>query len=88
MKKIPIRSLPLILIFIFSFCIPWTVSAHSSEPRLELSAERLNPGATLEVRGVDFEVETPVLLKLVGSKIEKEFGKVTTDQEGESNLLP
>ena len=87
MKKIPIRFLLLIHFFIFPFCFPWTVSAHGGEPRLELSAERLNPGATLEIRGVNFDLEIMVKLSLVGTNVEKALGEIMTDPEGGFTLV-
>jgi len=56
--------------------------AHDVEPRLEISVERLNPGGTMEVRGVGFEFEETVLLELIGPDIEIPIGEVVADTEG------
>jgi hypothetical protein len=58
------------------------VFAHGGEPRLEISADRLNPGATLEIRGVDFEYEQEIKIDLLGEQTEVPLGTVTTDVEG------
>ena len=41
--------------------------AHAGPPRLDLNAERLNPGAPLEVRGINIAPELPIAVALVGS---------------------
>lgn len=58
------------------------VLAHGDEPRLEISAESLNPGAILEIRGVDFEFEEEIALLLVGPQSELSLGSVIADAEG------
>lgn len=49
---------------------PAIAQAHGGLPRLELSSDRLNPGATLEVRGVNIALETPITIVLVGAEAE------------------
>lgn len=56
--------------------------AHEFEPRLEISAERINPGGTLDVRGAGFEFEETVLLELIGPDIVIPVGEVLADTEG------
>jgi methionine-rich copper-binding protein CopC len=56
--------------------------AHGDEPRLEISAESLNPGDLLEIRGVDFEFEEAITLSFVGAQVEIPLGVVIADTEG------
>ena len=70
------------LISILAFYIVYPVLAHGDEPRLEISAERINPGETVDVRGVDFEFEELVILTLISSGYELSLGEVTADTEG------
>ena len=65
-----------------ALCCTHPVFAHGGTPRIEISAERLNPGATLEIRGVDFESEELITLSLIGSNIDIALGEVTADAEG------
>ena len=75
---------------LFSFCAvvilaffhAQPVFAHGGEPRLEISADRVSPGATLEIRGVDFEYEQEIKLDLLGDQLELPLGTVITDVEG------
>ena len=80
MKNIILLSILTAIFSVLSFTPP--AFAHGDEPRLEISAEQLNPGAQLELRGVDFEIETEVTLSLVGSQVEIPLGVVTADLEG------
>ena len=59
-----------------------SVLAHGDDPRLEISAEYLNPGSELELRGVDFEFETEISLSLMSSQAELPLGIVTADTGG------
>jgi len=77
-----IKLFPSILILLPAFLIVQTVSAHGDDPRIEISPERLSPGAVLDIRGVDFEFEEVVMLSLVSSQTEIPFGEVLADVEG------
>ena len=83
MKKKIFQFLPLVSVFIFALCVAYPVFAHGGEPRLEINPERLNPGAVLEIRGVDFESEEEITLTLIGPQTEIQFGTVTSSVEGE-----
>ena len=82
MKTMQFRSLLFAAITIFALTITHTVRAHGGEPRLEISADRFNPGAALEVRGVDFEYEEEITVALIGSQIEISLGTAIADAEG------
>jgi hypothetical protein len=56
--------------------------AHGDEPRIEVDAQRTNPGASLTVRGYDFSYDEIVALTLIGRDREVLLGSVTTDVEG------
>ena len=56
--------------------------AHAGDPRLEISPERLQPGAVLSVRGVQFSYEDDVALVLAGHGRKVRLGRVTADDEG------
>ena len=60
--------------------------AHDGPPRLELSAERLNPGAPLEVRGINIASELPIAVALVGGGGEYSLGQVLGDSHGDFTL--
>lgn len=81
MKKI-LSSIFLFVWLFIGFCSASPVSAHGEEPRLEISAEKLNPGAPLDLRGVDFEPETEIFLTLIGPQTEIPLGKTRADAEG------
>lgn len=82
MKLLFIKPLSAILIFLWTFFLAQSALAHGEEPRLEISAERLNPGAALDIRGVDFEFEEQVNLALIGSQVEIPLGTAIGDEEG------
>ncbi len=82
MKKTTFVSFSYIFTFIFILCVTEPVLAHGSEPRLEIKAERLNPGSLLEIRGVDFELEEEINLVLAGAQAEISLGTVTADTQG------
>ena len=71
--------LGLVLVFVFTT----TASAHNTQPRLEISTERLIPGGVVDVRGVGFGMEETVMLALIGSGLEVSLGEMITDAEGE-----
>jgi len=82
MKKIIFELLRYIFVFAFVFCSAQPVFAHGGDPRIEISAERLNPGAVLEIRGVDFEFEEQLTLALTGTQVEIPLGSIIADAEG------
>jgi len=55
--------------------------AHGGQPRLELAVERSNPGAGIELRGVDFEPEESIEISLIGP-LAILLGTITTDMQG------
>src|SRR5262245_13572998 len=91
MKKIIYESLRILVALLFTLPFAQPALAHGGEPRLEISVGRINPGGIIEVRGVDFDYETEVTLKLVGSQVDVSLGTVVTDVEGifmENLVLP
>ena len=58
------------------------VSAHGRTPRLEISAERINPGGVLDIRGVEFDYEESISLYLERPGIVVQLGQLTADLEG------
>jgi hypothetical protein len=82
MRKITVHALLYIFVFLFVFPFAWPVLAHGGEPRLEISVERINPGGVMEVRGVDFDYDEPVVLSLMRSEIQIPLIEVTADGEG------
>lgn len=71
----------LVVLFLTFFSAP-AASAHGDEPRLEISADRLNPGSVLDLRGAAFEAEEAVTLTLIGPQNEVPLGSVLADTEG------
>lgn len=57
--------------------------AHDGPPRRALNVERLNPGGTLEVRGVNIAPEQPITLSLIGSGAEFALGTAVGDIHGD-----
>ena len=85
MKKKTLRYLFCVTVFIFTLCCVKPVFAHGGEPRLEISAERLSHGDTLQLRGVDFESEEEVAVVLVDSTSHVliiSLGTIVADAEG------
>ena len=82
MKTKIILCLSILIVFPFSLIYVQSASAHGGEPRIEIGAERLNPGAVLDIRGVDFEFEEQVVLSLVGPQVEIPFGSAIADTDG------
>jgi hypothetical protein len=76
-----------IALFLSILHMPPTARAHDGPPRLELTAERLNPGATLDVRGINIAAEQPVTLALVGIGAEYALGTVMGDEHGDFKLI-
>ena len=48
------------VVLALAFSLTTRALAHGGEPRIEINADRLNPGGTLDVRGVDFSPESEV----------------------------
>jgi len=82
MKKKPSYLFSFLIVLFISIIIAQPVLAHGDEPRLEVTPERLNPGAVLEVRGVSFEFEVEVTLTLVASEFELPLGTIVADADG------
>ncbi len=76
----PFLSIIILLLFVLISAQP--ALAHGDKPRLEINPERLNPGAALDIRGVDFRLEEHVTLSLVSAQTEIPFGTVLADAEG------
>jgi hypothetical protein len=76
------KIVPIAIILIMFWFTASNALAHGSEPRLEISAEQVNPGGLVEVRGVDFDYEESVALSLTRSKIQIPLSEVTADVEG------
>jgi len=70
----------LTLLLTFSFVSP--ALAHVGTPRLEISAEQVNPGGVMDLRGVGFDYEESVTLYLERPGIVVQLGSVTADVEG------
>src|SRR5438105_2864621 len=62
---------------------PPPTRAHPGPPRVELVADQLNPGATLEVQGINIAPEQQVTLALVQSNLEIPLGLAVGDQHGD-----
>jgi hypothetical protein len=77
-----LRSIFVALV-VLTFQMPWVAHAHDGDPRLELAAERMRPGAVLEVRGINIAPELPVTLTLVGSGGEFALGTALGDEHGD-----
>jgi hypothetical protein len=82
-KPITVQYFLITAVFILALSAAHPVQAHGGEPRLEISAERLNPGAVLDVRGVEFGYDDVVTLALIGSEAEIALGEITANAEGE-----
>ena len=82
MKTKNLLHLPLFVVLLIAVLSVQPVFAHGDEPRIEISADSLNPGDVLDIRGVDFEFEEVVDLLLVGPQAEVPFGTVLADTEG------
>ena len=82
MKIITFRCFPIAIVIILVFTFVHPTLAHGVQPRLEISLERINPGGTLDVRGVEFDYEQPVTLYLERTGIRVQVGEVVTDVEG------
>jgi hypothetical protein len=68
-----------------------TADAHSGPPRVEVGAEQVSPGATLEVRGINIAPEQRVVVTLVGPNADFPLGVAVGDAHGDftrSFVLP
>jgi hypothetical protein len=72
----------LVVVIILSLHIVTNASAHGGTPRLEISAERLSPGETFQIRGVDFEYDQAAEIALIGSQVDIPVAEVIADAEG------
>ena len=70
-----------IVLLVSLFVVP-RASAHGRTPRLEISAERMNPGGVLDIRGVEFDYEELVTLYMERQGIVVSLGEVNADLEG------
>jgi hypothetical protein len=82
MKKTTFKNSLAFFVIIFLLCFTSPALAHGGEPRLEISADKLNPGSALDIRGVDFEFEEHITLDLVSPQTVIPFGTVLADTEG------
>jgi hypothetical protein len=74
------------LVLTFSFVSP--ALAHATTPRLEISAERVNPGEVVDLRGVGFDYEESVTLYLERPGIVVQLGSATADWKASFFTLP
>jgi len=79
--RIFVQSVAILLMLALQ--IPGAALAHDGQPRLELGAERSNPGAELEVRGINIAAEMQITLALVGAGAEFPLGVVIGDEHGD-----
>jgi hypothetical protein len=82
MRKISLKALLCIIMLFFTLPSARTAFAHGGDPRLEISVERINPGGVVEVRGVEFDYDEPVVLSLMRSKIQIPLTEIIADGEG------
>ena len=71
-----------ITIVLFSLMTVHDASAHPTQPRVEISVERINPGGVVDVRGVAFDYEEFVILYLERPGIVVQLGETNADLEG------
>jgi hypothetical protein len=74
--------LSIVIVLLLSLFVVPRASAHGRTPRLEISAERMNPGGVLDIRGVEFDYEELVTLYLERQGIVVPLGEVNADLEG------
>src|SRR5262245_1866386 len=75
-----------VALVVLTFQVPWAAQAHDGPARLDLNAARLNPGAPLEVRGINIAPELPITVALVGGGGEYPLGQVLGDEHGDFTL--
>ena len=73
---------PFVIVLLLSLFVVPRASAHGRTPRLEISAERMNPGGVLDIRGVEFDYEELVTLSIERQGIIVLLGEVNADLEG------
>lgn len=71
-----------VIVLLLSLFVVPRASAHGRTPRLEISAERMNPGGVLDIRGVEFDYEELVTLYMERQGIVVSLGQVNADLEG------
>ena len=72
----------IVVITISLFVVP-VAYAHNTQPRVEISHERLHPGEVVNVRGVSFDMDEPVTLTLISAGVEIPLGEILSNREGE-----
>ena len=72
----------IVIVLLLSLFVVPRASAHGRTPRLEISAERMNPGGVLDIRGVEFDYEELVTLSIERQGIIVSLGEVNADLEG------
>jgi hypothetical protein len=76
------RTLLFAIVFVLTLAFAQPARAHVGEPRLEISADRMNPGGVVDVRGVGFDYEEFVTLYLERPGIVIQLDEIVTDLEG------
>src|SRR5687767_11255154 len=76
------RTLLFAIVCVLTFGFAPPAQAHVDEPRLEISADRMNPGGVVDVRGVGFDYEESVTLYLERPGIIIQAGQIVADVEG------
>lgn len=71
-----------ITIVIFSLAFARGAGAHPTQPRVEISIERINPGGVVDIRGVAFDYEEFVQLYLERQGVIVQLGEINADLEG------
>ena len=74
-------------VILLTFLLVQPASAHNTQPRVEISTERTNPGTVVDVRGVSFGMEDVVTLALIGSTVEYPLGEMLANAEGEFTYI-
>ena len=68
---------------LFIASLPLKAYAHDGPPRLELSTVRTNPGAMIEVRGINLAPKASIVIVLVHNESEMQLGQVMSDAQGD-----
>ena len=76
-----------ITVLVFSLSAAQVVSAHNTEPRVEISLDRLHPGEVVDVRGVGFGMDDSVKLSLIGSGVDVSQGEILANAEGDFTYI-
>jgi hypothetical protein len=82
MKTKKFLYIPSLFVILFALIFAQPAFAHGGDPRIEISTSQLNPGGTLDLRGVDFEFEEQITLVLASPQVEIPIGSVIADAEG------